>query len=126
MQTLPQGLDETIGEFSEQGTMFSVGQWQRIAIARALYKQNAEILIFDEPTASLDPMMEAQLYSDIEGLCNGKTTLFISHRLGITKVVDRILVFHKGRIVESGTHEQLMHLNGRYAQMYRAQAHWYA
>ena len=83
------------------------------------------MMVLDEPTAALDPISEAMLYKEFAGLTGNKTTLLISHRLGITSVVDRILVFDKGRIVEDGPHEELMKRNGRYAEMYRAQAQWY-
>lgn len=82
-------------------------------------------MVLDEPTAALDPKAEARLYSEFSQLTGDRTTILISHRLGITRVVDRILVFDKGRIVEDGNHAQLMKLNGLYARMYRAQAQWY-
>lgn len=122
----PQGLDEMVGSFSDKANNLSGGQWQKISIARAAYRQNAKIMILDEPTSALDPVAEAQLYRNFAQLTGDKTTLLISHRLGITPIVDRILVFHDGRIVEDGSHKQLMAQNGHYAQMYRAQAQWYA
>ncbi|MBQ8562731.1 MAG: ATP-binding cassette domain-containing protein [Firmicutes bacterium] len=122
----PNGLDEEIGQFSKTGNNLSGGQWQRIALARALYRRNTRLMILDEPTAALDPLAEAELYRNFAGMTAGKTTLLISHRLGITRMVDRVLVFHEGKIVEDGTHETLMDLDGHYAQMYRAQAKWYA
>jgi ABC-type multidrug transport system fused ATPase/permease subunit len=83
-------------------------------------------MILDEPTSALDPVAEAQLYRNFASLTGDKTTILISHRLGITAVVDRILVFDNGKIVEDGSHKQLMAQNGLYADMYRAQAQWYA
>lgn len=121
----PKGLDEEIGKFSKTGNNLSGGQWQRIALARALYRRNTQLMILDEPTAALDPLAEAELYRSFAGMTAGKTTLLISHRLGITRMVDRVLVFHEGQIVEDGTHDSLMALNGYYARMYRAQAQWY-
>jgi len=82
-------------------------------------------MILDEPTSALDPMAEAQLYRNFTLLTEDKTTILISHRLGITAIVDRILVFKAGRIVEDGSHRDLMDKNGHYAEMYRAQAQWY-
>ena len=82
-------------------------------------------MILDEPTAALDPLAEAELYRNFAAMTEGKTTLLISHRLGITHLVDRILVLQEGRLVEDGTHEQLMEKDGYYAKMYRAQAQWY-
>ncbi len=120
------GLNELVGSFSDKANNLSGGQWQKISIARAAYRQSAKIMILDEPTSALDPVAEAQLYRNFASLTTDKTTLLISHRLGITAVVDRILVFHDGKIVEDGSHKQLMARNGLYAEMYRAQAQWYA
>lgn len=120
------GLDELVGSFSEKANNLSGGQWQKISLARAAYRDHANIMILDEPTSALDPVAEAQLYRNFAALTGDKTTILISHRLGITAVVDRILVFQDGRIVEDGSHKQLMALGGHYAQMYRAQAQWYA
>lgn len=119
-------LDEMVGVFSDTGNNLSGGQWQKIAITRALYRKNACVYILDEPTAALDPIGEANIYRNFKQLTGDKTTILISHRLGIAKVVDRILVFNKGRIAEDGSHEELMEKNGLYARMYRAQARWYA
>ena len=121
----PNGLDELVGSFSEKANNLSGGQWQKISIARAAYRQDAKIMILDEPTSALDPVAEAQLYRNFTDLTGEKTTILISHRLGITAIVDRILVFKDGRIIEDGSHKQLMAQNGHYAEMYRAQAQWY-
>lgn len=121
----PKGLDEEIGQFSETGNNLSGGQWQRVALARALYKNYARLMILDEPTAALDPIAETELYRNFAKMTDGKTTILISHRLGITRMVDRILVFHEGNIVEDGTHEELLMKDGYYAKMYQAQAQWY-
>jgi ATP-binding cassette, subfamily B, bacterial len=125
IENQPKGLNEVLGSFSEKGNNLSGGQWQKISITRAAYRENAKIMILDEPTAALDPLAETQLYKDFAKITGDKTTILISHRLGITSVVDRILVFHNGKIVEDGKHAELMHLDGYYAKMYRAQAQWY-
>jgi len=125
IETQPHGLDEVVGTFSASGNNLSGGQWQRVAIARAIYRDKAKIMVLDEPTAALDPIAEARLYQDFTALTGDKTVILISHRLGITSIVDRILVFADGRIVEEGNHEQLMAKGGHYAKMYRAQAQWY-
>ena len=122
----PGGLDELVGSFSDKANNLSGGQWQKISIARAAYRRNAKIMILDEPTSALDPVAEAQLYRNFTDLTGDKTTILISHRLGITSIVDRILVFKDGRIIEDGSHKQLMEQNGYYAEMYHAQAQWYA
>lgn len=119
------GLDELVGTFSEKANNLSGGQWQKISIARAVYRNKAKIMILDEPTAALDPVAETQLYTNFASLTQDKTTILISHRLGIASIVDRILVFKDGQIVEDGSHKKLMEKNGHYAQMYRAQAQWY-
>ena len=119
------GLDGRIGSFSENSNNLSGGQWQKIALARAAYRSGGHIMILDEPASALDPMAEAGLYRDFAKLTGDKTTLLISHRLGITSVVDRILVFHDGKIAEDGTHKELMKKGGYYAKMYSAQAKWY-
>ena len=119
------GLDTLLGRASAGGKDLSGGQWQKIALLRAVYRSNTSIIVLDEPTAALDPMAEAELYRDFTQITDERTTLLISHRLGATKLVDRILVFDNGRIVEDGTHQQLMEQKGRYYEMYSAQAEWY-
>ncbi|MCL2159655.1 MAG: ABC transporter ATP-binding protein/permease [Oscillospiraceae bacterium] len=118
-------LDEVIGMFSDEGKNLSGGQWQKVAITRALFRKNARLYILDEPTAALDPIAEANIYRNFASLTGDKTAILISHRLGVTSIVDRILVFDKGKIVEDGNHGELMAKNGVYAKMYRAQAKWY-
>lgn len=118
-------LDEIIGIFSEEGNNLSGGQWQKVAITRSLFRKNARVYILDEPTAALDPIAEANIYRNFASLTGDRTTILISHRLGVTSVVDRILVFDKGKIVEDGSHTELMAKNGLYARMYQAQAKWY-
>jgi ABC-type multidrug transport system fused ATPase/permease subunit len=125
IETQPCGFDEMIGTFSAAGNNLSGGQWQKLALTRALYRDKAKMIILDEPTAALDPIAEASLYRDFAALTGDKTTILISHRLGITSVVDRILVFSEGRIVEDGSHAELMDKKGIYAAMYQAQAQWY-
>lgn len=121
----PEGLDGMLGHFSQKGNDLSGGQWQKIALLRAVYRNRANILILDEPTAALDPKAETQLYRDFSRITGDKTTLLISHRLGITSLVDRILVFRDGRIIEDGTHQELMAKKGHYHSLYQAQAKWY-
>ncbi|MCL2776254.1 MAG: ABC transporter ATP-binding protein/permease [Oscillospiraceae bacterium] len=118
-------LEEMIGIFSDEGNNLSGGQWQKVAITRALFRKNARVYILDEPTAALDPIAEANIYRNFASLTGDKTTILISHRLGVTSIVDRILVFDKGKIAEDGNHAELIAKNGVYAKMYRAQAKWY-
>ena len=114
-----------IGGFSEAGTNLSGGQWQKIAIARALYREQANIMLLDEPAAALDPEAEEALYKQFDEMTQGVTTVLISHRMAATKVVDKILVVDNGQVVEEGTHEDLMEDNGIYAELYSAQAGLY-
>lgn len=122
----PGGLDEIIGTFNESGNNLSGGQWQRLAIARAAYRDRSSVLILDEPTAALDPLIEAELYRNFANLTGNKTTVLISHRLGIAPIVDRVIVMDHGRIVEDGSHGELLKRKGLYARMFEAQAQWYA
>ena len=119
------GLNAYIGNLEEYGVFLSGGEWQKVALARALIRKDAKILILDEPTAALDPISESKLYEEFEKLSENRTTLFISHRLAVTRIVDRILVFHEGKIIEDGNHEQLMKNKGKYYEMYTAQSKWY-
>ena len=121
---LKNGIETPLGKIIEGGQDLSGGQWQRVAIARSLISR-APVRILDEPTAALDPISESQVYSEFEKLMRGKTTIFISHRLGSTKLADEILVIDAGEIVERGTHNELMMSNGQYAEMFEAQRSWY-
>jgi ATP-binding cassette subfamily B protein/subfamily B ATP-binding cassette protein MsbA len=115
---LPRGYDTIIGE---RGADFSGGERQRIAIARALLK-DAPIVILDEPTAALDVATEAQVLTALDRLTAGKTTIIIAHRLSTVRRADRIAVLDGGRILELGSHEELVAAAGRYARFYALQA----
>ena len=117
---LPQGIDTPLGKIKEGGQDLSGGEWQRVAMARAVYNQ-APFRILDEPTAALD-----RLYEHFEQISQDKTTIFISHRLGSTKLADQIFVIDQGRLAEQGSHDELMSLNGIYADMYESQRGWYS
>jgi ATP-binding cassette subfamily B protein len=121
---LKNGLDTPLGKIIENAQDISGGQWQRIAIGRSLISR-APVKMLDEPTAALDPIGESRVYEEFEKLMRGKTTVFISHRLGSTKLADDILVIDGGKVVERGRHEDLMGLNGQYAGMFEVQRSWY-
>lgn len=126
VNSLAAGLETPLGKQLEDGIDLSGGQWQRIAIARALMRlSTAEVLIFDEPTAALDPKTEHEIYSIFRQIAAGKTTIVISHRLGLAKIADRIAVMENGKIAEIGTHDELIASNGIYCSMFTRQASSY-
>jgi len=125
IETLEEKYQTYLGTLEKGHADFSGGQWQKLAFARAIVKQDARLMILDEQTAALDPISEAQFYRDFKKLTGDRTAIMISHRLGATKLADRILVFSKGRIIEEGTHDELMQMHGSYYEMYAAQAQWY-
>ena len=115
---LPEGYETIVGE---RGASLSGGQRQRIAIARAL-AQSPRILIFDEATSALDYESEAAIQANMRQICQGRTVLVVAHRLSTVRAADRIIVLERGRIVEDGTHDQLLRLGGRYARLWRLQS----
>ena len=119
---LPAGLDTILTtEFDEKGMNLSGGESQKLAISRVFYK-DAGLMILDEPSSALDPIAEYQLNHAMLGATGDKTVIFISHRLSTTRIADHIFMLEEGRIVEEGNHEQLLAMNGKYADMWKAQA----
>lgn len=122
---LPDGYETPLMRFFEpNGTELSIGQWQKLAIARAFYSQS-DILILDEPTASLDPMAEQEIFAQFEQLRRDKTTIFVSHRLSSAVTASKILVLDHGELVEEGTHHELMEKRGHYFALFSTQAQRY-
>ena len=122
LSRLPDGLfTQVTTEFDKAGVDFSGGESQKVAISRAFYK-NADILIMDEPSSALDPIAEYELNKAMETAAKGKTVFYISHRLSTTRDADRIIMLERGRIIEEGTHKELLARNGKYAEMWNAQA----
>jgi len=118
---LPREYEQMLGRRFESGVDLSGGEWQKVALARA-YLRDAQVLILDEPTAALDARSEFEVFQRFAELTDGKTALFISHRFSTVRMAQRILVLEKGRIAEDGSHDQLLSLGGRYAEMFEMQA----
>jgi ATP-binding cassette subfamily B protein len=121
IERLPGGYDQMLGRRFETGVDLSGGEWQKLALARA-YLRDAQLLILDEPTAALDARSELQVFERFAELTEGKMALLISHRFSTVRMADRIVVLEGGRLVEEGSHQQLMALGGRYAAMFEMQA----
>lgn len=123
---MPQGLETPLyKDFDEDGVEISGGEAQKIALARALYK-DAPFIILDEPTAALDPIAEAEIYAKFDEIAGDKTAIYISHRLSSCRFCDKIAVFHEGRIVQTGSHEELLSAPaGKYYELWNAQAQYY-
>jgi len=117
------GLDAQLGrEFG--GAELSGGQWQKLAIARGMFR-DSELIILDEPTSALDPLVETEVLTDFINVSKGKTSVIISHRVGLCKLVDKIIVMKNGQVVECGSHNELITRGGEYANLYSAQSRWY-
>lgn len=125
IRKLPDGLQTSLGKIKENGVDLSGGEWQRMAVARTLYNP-AHVRILDEPTAALDPVAESNVYKMFGRISKGKTTIFITHRLGAARLADEIIVIDEGRVAERGCHEKLVKANGIYAKMFESQKSWYA
>ena len=121
---LPKGYDQQLGRLFKQGRDLSGGEWQKVAIARA-YMRDADLIILDEPTAALDAKAEAEVFSRFKSLAAGRTAVIISHRFSTVRMADRILVLEHGGILEAGSHEELLALGGRYAELFELQAAGY-
>ena len=123
-QISEKGLDIPLGRLDENGVDLSKGQWQRIAVARA-FLSDADYIILDEPTASLDPIAESKLYESFSSVLEKRGSILISHRLASAKLAERIIVIEGGEVIESGSHEELMKNGGLYSVMYEEQSGWY-
>ncbi|MBE5938733.1 MAG: ABC transporter ATP-binding protein, partial [Lachnospiraceae bacterium] len=123
---MPEGTETYLyKDYEDKGVDVSGGEAQKIAIARALYK-DAPFIILDEPTAALDPMAEAEIYSKFDEIAGDKTAIYISHRLSSCKFCDEIAVFHEGAVIQQGTHAKLVaDEEGKYYELWNAQAQYY-
>ena len=124
IENLPDGYETMLGRWFHGGHELSLGQWQRIALARA-FMRDAEILVLDEPTASLDAQTEYEIFRHFQELTEGKMAILISHRFSTVRMADRIIVIDRGRIVESGSHHELLRREGTYARLFSMQAEGY-
>jgi ATP-binding cassette subfamily B protein len=124
IEKLPDGYDTMLGKWFKKGMQLSGGEWQKVALARAFIR-DARVLVLDEPTSSLDAQAEYDVFTHFRTLTEGKTAIFISHRFSTVRLADRIFVLEHGKVRESGSHQELMKLDGRYAELFNLQAEAY-
>ncbi|HVI95602.1 MAG TPA: ABC transporter ATP-binding protein [Anaeromyxobacter sp.] len=125
VEALPKGYDTVLGGWFEAGHELSSGQWQKLAVARAFMREGAEVLVLDEPTASIDAESEHELFQRFQALAADRTAIVISHRFSTVRIADRIAVLHGGRLEELGAHRELVARGGRYAHLFSLQAQGY-
>ena len=125
IDALPAGYHTQLGKWFQDGRELSGGQWQKVALSRAFMRSRADILVLDEPTAAMDAEAEAEVFEHFRQLSRDRITILISHRFSTVRMADQIVVLNRGRIVERGTHAELMSLNGRYAHLFTLQARGY-
>ena len=125
IDSLPAGFETQLGKWFRDGRELSGGQWQKIALARAFMRSRADILVLDEPTAAMDAQAEASIFEHFRELAGGRIAILISHRFSTVRMADQIIVIQDGRIIEHGSHEQLMAQNGHYAHLFSLQAQGY-
>ncbi|MEK7013485.1 ABC transporter ATP-binding protein [Bacillus sp. FSL M7-1020] len=124
IQSLPNQYDSRLGRFFDGGNELSGGQWQKIAIARCLFRE-CDLIVLDEPTSALDPKSEVEIMEEFFRYSSDKAVIFITHRLGAAWLADEIIVMERGRIAERGTHQELLHLDGIYKELFVSQSKWY-
>ncbi|UCD32928.1 MAG: ABC transporter ATP-binding protein [Desulfobacterales bacterium] len=124
IKSLPDGYETVLGKWFEDGEELSIGEWQKIALARA-FMRNAQIIVLDEPTSSLDVETEYEVFKRFRKFRKNRTGILISHRFSTVRMADRIFVFEKGKIIENGPHEELVRLGGRYADLFEKQSQFY-
>ena len=125
IERMQYGFQTQLGSWFKGGKELSTGQWQKIALSRAFMRSNAEVLVLDEPTAAMDAAAEAELFEYFRDHTQGRIAVLISHRFSTVRQADRIAVLEDGKIIECGTHEELMIENGLYAKLFLLQAEGY-
>jgi ATP-binding cassette subfamily B protein len=123
--SLPSGLNTQLGRWFKDGAELSGGQWQKIALSRAFMREEADILVLDEPTAALDAEAEHAVFERFKTLATGRTSILISHRFPTVRIADTIVVLEGGQILERGSHAELLARGGRYAHLFSLQAEGY-
>ena len=122
---MPKGYDTQLGKWFKDGRELSLGQWQKVALSRAFMRRDADILVLDEPTASMDAEAEVKVFERFRELTDDQIAIVISHRFSTVRMADFIMVLDRGRVIESGTHSELLALGGRYATLFEMQAAGY-
>ncbi len=125
IEALPHSYETQLGAWFQDGKELSGGQWQKIALSRAFMRRDADILILDEPTAAIDAKAEAEIFSYFRNLTQGKVSIIISHRFSTVRMADQIIVIENGKIIEKGSHQSLLELEGQYAMLFKLQAKGY-
>ncbi|NTU65037.1 MAG: ABC transporter ATP-binding protein, partial [Chloroflexi bacterium] len=120
----PNGYDTVMSRSLADGEELSIGQWQKLALARA-FVRDSQLIILDEPTSSLDAAAEFSFFEKFRDMAQGRSALIISHRFSTVRLADRVYVLEGGRLIEQGTHEELVALGGLYSRLYRKQASYY-
>ena len=124
ISALPHGYETVLGKWFEDGEELSIGEWQKVALSRA-FLRDAQIIVLDEPTSSLDAKAEYAVFQNFRKLAAGRTAILISLRFSTVRMADRIYVLKEGKIIEGGTHEELLHRGGTYAHLFETQAQYY-